>query len=129
MWFCKKVQIPFEVYAFSICYPKWDGVKSLCEPKVNQFDIDGKFSLLNMFTSKTKGKVLVKQMKSMFRIASTFTYGRFSDGQDRYNVPLGLNLSGTPLHETLIALHQILPSFQKDNDAVSYTHLTLPTTP
>ena len=30
-----------------------------------------------MFTSKTKGKVLEKQMKSMFRIAFTFTYGRF----------------------------------------------------
>ena len=115
MWFCKKVQIPFEVYAFSICYPKWGGVEPLCEAKVNQFDVDAKFSLLNMFTSKTKGKVLEKQMKSMFRIASTFTYGRCYD-EVRYNVPLGLNLSGTPLHETLIALHQILPSFQKDND-------------
>ena len=116
MWFCKKVQIPFEVYAFTSCYPKFGGAEPLCEAKVNQFDVDRNFSLLNMFTSKTKGKVLEKQMKSMFRIASTFTYGRFCDGQDRYNVPLGLNLSGTPLHETLIALHQILPSFQKDND-------------
>ncbi len=116
MWFCKKVQIPFEVYAFTSCYPKFGGAEPLCEAKVNQFDVDKNFSLLNMFTSKTKGKVLEKQMKSMFRIASTFTYGRFCDGQDRYNVPLGLNLSGTPLHETLIALHQILPSFQKDND-------------
>ena len=115
MWFCKKVQIPFEVYAFTICYPKSGGVEPLCEAKVNQFDVDGKFSLLNMFTSKTKGKVLEKQMKTMFRIASTFTYGRCYD-EVRYNVPLGLNLSGTPLHETLIALHQILPSFQKDND-------------
>ena len=115
MWFCKKVQIPFDVYAFSICYPKWGGVEPLCEAKVNQFDVDAKFSLLNMFTSKTKGKVLEKQMKSMFRIASTFTYGRCYD-EVRYNVPLGLNLSGTPLHETMIALHQILPSFQKDND-------------
>ena len=115
MWFCKKVQIPFEVYAFTICYPKWGGVEPLCEAKVNQFDVDAKFSLLNMFTSKTKGKVLEKQMKSMFRIASTFTYGRCYD-EVRYNVPLGLNLSGTPLHETMIALHQILPSFQKDND-------------
>ena len=116
MWFCKKVQIPFEVYAFTSCYPKFGGADPLCEAKVNQFDVDRNFSLLNMFTSKTKGKVLEKQMKSMFRIASTFTYGRFCDGQDTYNVPLGLNLSGTPLHETMIALHQILPSFQKDND-------------
>ena len=115
MWFCKKVQIPFEVYAFTICYPKFGGADPLCEAKVNQFDVDRNFSLLNMFTSKTKGKVLEKQMKTMFRIASTFTYGRCYD-EVRYNVPLGLNLSGTPLHETLIALHQILPSFQKDND-------------
>jgi len=114
MWFCKKVQIPFEVYAFTSCYPKFGGVDPLCEAKVNQFDVDRNFSLLNMFTSKTKGKVLEKQMKSMFRIASTFGYHTY--GEDRYNVPLGLNLSGTPLHETLIALHQILPSFQKDND-------------
>ena len=115
MWFCKKVQIPFEVYAFTSCYPKFGGVDPLCEAKVNQFDVDRNFSLLNMFTSKTKGKVLEKQMKTMFRIASTFTYGRCYD-EIRYNVPLGLNLSGTPLHETMIALHQILPSFQKDND-------------
>ena len=114
MWFCKKVQIPFEVYAFTSCYPKFGGADPLCEAKVNQFDVDRNFSLLNMFTSKTKGKVLEKQMKSMFRIASTFGYHTY--GEDRYNVPLGLNLSGTPLHETLIALHQILPSFQKDND-------------
>ena len=114
MWFCKKVQIPFEVYAFTSCYPKFGGAESLCEAKVNQFDVDRNFSLLNMFTSKTKGKVLEKQMKTMFRIASTFGYHTY--GEDRYNVPLGLNLSGTPLHETMIALHQILPSFQKDND-------------
>ena len=114
MWFCKKVQIPFEVYAFTSCYPKLGGVEPLCEAKVNQFDVDKNFSLLNMFTSKTKGKVLEKQMKTMFRIASTFGYHTY--GEDRYNVPLGLNLSGTPLHETMIALHQILPSFQKDND-------------
>ena len=115
MWFCKKVQIPFEVYAFTSCYPKFGGVDPLCEAKVNQFDVDRNFSLLNMFTSKTKGKVLEKQMKTMFRIAQTFGYYRH-DYEDRYNVPLGLNLSGTPLHETMIALHQILPSFQKDND-------------
>ena len=114
MWFCKKVQIPFEVYAFTSCYPKFGGADPLCEAKVNQFDVDRNFSLLNMFTSKTKGKVLEKQMKSMFRIASTFGYHRYGEGG--YNVPLGLNLSGTPLHETMIALHQILPSFQKDND-------------
>ena len=35
----------------------------------------------------------------------------------RYNfrTPLGMNLSGTPLNETLVALHQILPKFKTEN--------------
>ena len=32
-----------------------------------------------------------------------------------YHVPTGLGLSGTPLNEALISLHQILPKFQKEN--------------
>ena len=119
MWFCKKVQIPFEVYAFTICYPKTlvneDGYAELTEIKANDFEVDKKFSLLNMFTSKVKGKVLEKQMKTIFRIANTFTYGRCYDEDNSYRTPLGLGLSGTPLHETLIALHDILPSFKKEN--------------
>ena len=35
----------------------------------------------------------------------------------RYNfrTPLGMNLSGTPLNETIVALHQILPKFKMEN--------------
>ena len=32
-----------------------------------------------------------------------------------YNVPRRLSLSGTPLNEAIVALHQIIPQFQKDN--------------
>ena len=31
-----------------------------------------------------------------------------------YNTPLGMGLSGTPLNESLIALHQILPQFKSE---------------
>ena len=120
MWFCKKVQIPFEVYAFTICYPKTlvneDGYEELTEIKANDFEVDKKFSLMNMFTSKTKGKILEKQMKTIFRIADGFTYGRCYDSDYAYRTPLGLGLSGTPLHETMIALHDILPQFKKENN-------------
>ena len=120
MWFCKKVQIPFEVYAFTICYPKTlvneDGYAELTEIKANDFEVYKKFSLMNMFTSKTKGKILEKQMKTIFRIADGFTYGRCYDNDYTYRTPLGLGLSGTPLHETMIALHDILPQFKKENN-------------
>ncbi len=33
----------------------------------------------------------------------------------QYSFPGRLSLSGTPLNESLIALHQILPKFRKDN--------------
>jgi len=57
-------------------------------------------------------KELETQMKNVFRIANCFSYGSFP----LYGVPVGLSLSGTPLNETLIALHQILPKFQKENN-------------
>ena len=66
---------------------------------------------MNLFTSKVKGKVLEEQMKNIFRIACLF-HRDFA----AYNIPIGLNLSGTPLNESLICLHQIIPQFQKENN-------------
>jgi hypothetical protein len=65
---------------------------------------------MNLFTSKVNGKTLDEQMKNIFRLAKSF--GRYYCS---YPVPTGLSLSGTPLNETMIALHEILPKFQKEN--------------
>jgi len=119
VWFCKKVAIPFEVYAFTSDYPlvsyDEDGKANLRELAYTKKDslvqVGEWFSLMNMLTSKTNGKILEEQMKNIFRLASAFRWNSFV----RYNVPYGLSLSGTPLNETLIALHQILPKFQKEN--------------
>jgi len=116
IWFCKKVNIPFEVYAFTYDYPKvqyQNGKAIMPKPCYQKKDgilhIHDQFSLLNMFTSKVNGKTLENQMLNIYRIARSF------DNYSRYGVPIGLNLSGTPLNETLIALHEILPAFQKEN--------------
>ena len=119
VWFCKKVSIPFEVYAFTSDYPlvsySEDGKASIRELAYTKKDglvqVGEWFSLMNMLTSKTNGKTLEEQMKNIFRIASVFRWNSFA----RYQVPYGMSLSGTPLNETLIALHQILPKFQKEN--------------
>lgn len=116
IWFCKKVNIPFEVYAFTYDYPKvqyQDGKAIMPKPSYKKrdgvFQIHEQFSLMNMLTSKVNGKTLEDQMLNIYRIAHSF------DNYSRYLVPIGLSLSGTPLNETLIALHEILPSFQKEN--------------
>jgi hypothetical protein len=119
IWFCKKVNIPFEVYAFTNNYPiiKYDenNKPTMPEPLYQKKDgflrVEEYFSLMNILTSKINGKTLEDQMLNIYRIACNF-----SDHPGcRYTVPVGLDLSGTPLNEALLALHEILPTFQKDN--------------
>ena len=119
IWFCKKVNIPFEVYAFTNDYPiiKYDEnnkpimPQPLYQKKDGLIQVQEYFSLMNMLTSKTNGKTLEDQMLNIYRIARCFSDQHYS----RYAVPIGWSLSGTPLNETLIALHEILPTFQKEN--------------
>ena len=123
MWFCKKVSIPFEVYAFTnewkkpeIDYEKGELVYPAdrtpsYEAKENLLSVSEDFSLMNMFTSKVNGKQLEHQMINIWRIAKAFADFYHSG----YSVPVRLGLSGTPLNETLVCLHQILPQFQREN--------------
>jgi hypothetical protein len=120
IWFCKKVGIPFEVYAFTNSYPiiKYDEnnkpimPEPLYQKKEGLLRVDEYFSLLNMLTSKTNGKTLEDQMLNIYRVACNFSDQHYT----KYAVPVGLDLSGTPLNEALITLHEILPAFQKDNN-------------
>ena len=112
LWFCKKVSIPFEVYAFTNDYPREQFMTSSYEKKEGYAFIEETFSLLNLFSSKAKSKELEIQMKNIFRIACGFDRNVWT----YYSIPLGMNLSGTPLNETLVALHQILPQFKKQNN-------------
>ena len=113
IWFCKKVNIPFEVYAFTFNYPLWteeDGVRhSVYEKKEGSLQMCDNFSLMKFFTSNVNSKTLEEQMINIYRIAYSFT------SYTQYRIPLGLDLSGTPLNETIMALHQILPKFKEEN--------------
>ncbi len=119
IWFCKKVAIPFEVYAFTTDYPlvKYDAdgranIRELAyERKDGLVHVGEWFSMMNLLTSKVNGKTLEEQMKNIFRLA----YANHRNHYSRYSIPVGLSLSGTPLNEALISLHQILPKFQKEN--------------
>ena len=119
IWFCKKVSIPFEVYAFTTDYPlvayDENGKATLrqlaYDKKGGLIQVGEWFSMMNLLTSKVNVKTLEEQMKNVFRLACAF--GR--DHYTAYNIPMGLSLSGTPLNEALISLHQILPKFKTEN--------------
>ena len=71
---------------------------------------------MNLFTSKVNARTLDHQMRSIYRMATRFGYSSVSwDDRDRFQVPIGMGLSGTPLDESLMCLHQIIPQFKKDN--------------
>ena len=80
VWFCKKVGIPFDVYAFTNEYPlftyKEDGsqdVKDLSyEKRDGVFYINEWFSMMNFLTHKVSTKELETQMKHLFRLAYYF---------------------------------------------------------
>ena len=122
VWFCKKVSIPFEVYAFTNEWRRgeydYENDRYLAadrtphyEKKENLLIVDETFSMMNILTSKVSGKELEHQLLNIWRLA--YCFGR--SYHSPYTYPNRLSLSGTPLNEALISLHQIFPKFQKEN--------------
>ena len=122
VWFCKKVSIPFEVYAFTNEWRRgeydYENDKYLAADRTPHYQkkesllvVDETFSMMNILTSKVSGKELEHQLLNIWRLA--YCFGRTYSSP--YTYSNRMSLSGTPLNEALIALHQILPKFQKDN--------------
>ena len=115
--FCNKVKIPFDVYAFTNNYidencsrynKKWQDItyQEFGEYKLN---IGRDMNLIHFFTSDVKKNELEKQMLYFWRLA----YSNSCRGY--YDIPSNYSLSGTPLNESIICLHEIIPQFQKKN--------------
>ena len=118
-WFCRKVQIPFEVYSFTY---EWNNNILFCEEdditpedysyerRHNSLCVHKRFHLLNLATSRSNTKSFDTSLKYLYRLANYYT-----NNATYYHNPLGLDLSGTPLNESLISLKTIIPNFQKKN--------------
>ena len=107
IWFCKKVGIPFDVYAFTHSYLKEDKDVKKVE---NDFVVDKDFSLMHLFSSKVSKKDFEKHLLNIWRIVYTF------NNYVNYQIPSSLQLSGTPLNESLICLYKLIPAFKKQNN-------------
>ncbi len=106
IWFCQKVQIPFDVYAFS-------SVHSVCEEfptkrEVNTLEVPKDFKLIHFLTSDVKKNQIEIQMLNMWRLTCYLSMMRMP----KYGIPVQYRLSGTPLNESLVTLHQIIPEFK-----------------
>jgi len=121
VWFCKKVQIPFEVYAFTY---EWSNAyidanyktpKTLHKREDGTLEIHNRFRLLNFLSSRANSKVLDKCILNLWRLAAREDSNYSRASYTNYSVPTGLDLSGTPLNESIVALHQIIPQFKSHN--------------
>ena len=113
VWFCRKVGIPFKVYAFTYEFNRsvqGNGYDLLQHytPKDGLLAVDDRFSLMEFFNSDSTSKESEHQLLNIWKIA----YGMRN--YCSYPTPQRLNLSGTPLNETIVALNQILPKFKKE---------------
>ena len=125
--FCKKVQIPFEVYAFT---NEWgvarramsnntqvdnssymDEVRSYHDGiKEKEFFIPKTFFMLNLISSRSNSREYERQCKNIWReVYAQTMYANYSSTH-------GLGLSGTPLNEAIVSLNYIIPQFRKSSD-------------
>ena len=138
VWFCKKVQIPFQVFAFTNewnRYSQYDPNNSYIghyslpfehhEVKDGQFIVDNQFAMLEFLSSDVKKKDLEHHMLNIWRTASVMdSRGRWNNDYF-YQAPHGLSLSGTPLNEALVSLNSLIPQFKKKTGVQKIQCITL----
>ena len=137
--FCSKVQIPFEVYAFSDSYRNWDDEdneriykswrsrveddrfshtpdgKKIADYKKGDMIIGNHFRLLNLFSSRMRNRELTNAYRNALMIADGFC-NRYSyyynSGYSYFGMPPNFSLGGTPLDDTIIASKSIIDEFK-----------------
>ena len=108
VWFCSKVNIPFDLYAFTNSYHSCVR-KELTEEDDGRFLVND-FNLLNLLTSGHNRKTLDEQMKSVWRLVYAMRY------YVNYHIPPGYGLSGTPLNQSIACLYELIPQFKAKHD-------------
>jgi hypothetical protein len=119
VWFCRKVQIPFEVYAFTNDSWMLDSRLDASNPyplerempthhifKENQLVVGQGFRMVNILSSEQRGRDLDEMMKLLY--CQTLSMCKHVMDYDRK-----FCLSGTPLNEAIIATGQMVKEFIK----------------
>jgi len=133
VWFCNKVNIPFEVYAFTSAYYDAEVSDSLrlareimnppFESKHGEvvFNDRSGFRLLNMLSSRMSARELNEQALNLFTVG-------YANGKRRGRLlSLGqYEMGSTPLGEALVVMQEIIPNFRNYHklDKVNFICLT-----
>ena len=107
--FCKKVNIPFEVYSFTDV--RNEGKKRTFDYKHGDLVVDSKVTLKNYLSSRMSVKELNQAMINICVISNSF-----HRGYQQYPIPSEDSLGYTPLNGAILASEHLIKDFQKKNN-------------
>ena len=110
--FCRGIQIPFQVFAFTDHYYVDSDVRVEAQPNPNKLHIGNKdFKLLELFSNKMTNSEFNYMVENITH--PTFTHRT------------GFRLGGTPLNQALTYLYNYIPKFKSENKVEKLTLITL----
>jgi len=138
--FCSKVQIPFEVYAFSDHYRDWKDAendyyreqnrnslynetalgKKIADYKKNNIVVSNSFRLMNLFSSRMRNRELNNAYQNLLMVAEGFSnrYSHYYSSDYRYfGMPNNFSLGGTPLNDTIVVAKSVIEEFRMKSRA------------
>ena len=133
VWFCQKVNIPFEVYAFSNSYgpalsqkirnryeaennviggfTDKDYLRSMSDRfscKIGEVEGMSQFNLLNFFSSRMSAKEMNRMAKALYAAG----YAQSNAYRSEYNLE-EFSMGSTPIVEALVTMQTVIPNFIK----------------
>ena len=144
VWFCDKINIPYEVYLFTSemdgkegKYTYLDSGDKIINDKIKTWNYkngDGFFSnfnLVNVASHKMKKRELDKSLTHLFHMGlyynERYTYRNEREMYkgDRYSIPDEFWLGTTPLNEALVVMNELIPMFKRKYNIEKMTFITL----
>ena len=119
VWFCNRVKIPFEVYAFTDAWngSRYDGnYESIQIQDFKSGDmIISDVKLLNYLSSKMNKNDQDEMMDYLWKMCQAWLgYRDWRNGGYPMSPPTKLTLGGTPLNHAIITAMDILPKYKKE---------------
>jgi hypothetical protein len=117
IWFCRRTQIPFKVYAFSDVYGRKNfyGPAGDSETTFEYGEIEyNQFKLLEFFSSDMTGNEENRMMHYLWMVASRWIYRNWSEKGYPIDPPYKYQLGGTPLNDAIMAMTTIVPKFKNE---------------
>lgn len=114
-FFCKKLGIPFEVYAFTSSVPKKFTVVTPMTNNQTYFN-ENNMMLMNIISSRMSDMELKYAANFLMSIRQGVYFIEYVTSTYNASLPRWFNLKYTPLDETVVLAMNIVPKFKSDNN-------------